>query len=250
MTPPLRLEERGAVDHERARTLASERLHASLPPHDARWLDDHLAGCTACRAVAEGYASDRLELEALRRQPIEPPRDLWARTSAAVEREAARSRGPRRAPFLRRHRPSPVPLGAASGLLVVAVVIGASLLSGQPGPSLSPRATAPSVAMSFGPSGEAGPVDPTPLAVAADVAWVSYGANGKLELNQARVSEVCTEGSAECAPIEAPSPGAIELPEPPRTVVRSPDDESLVLVEGDTDGTGGALTVVPGPTAA
>ena len=56
------------------------------------WLDEHLAGCDACRAIAAAYDADRAALRGLRDHQPEPPRDLWARTSAAIEREVGRSR--------------------------------------------------------------------------------------------------------------------------------------------------------------
>ena len=58
---------------------------APLEASDAAWLDGHLGGCDECRAIAAAYADDR---ELLRAMPVpEPPRDLWARTSVALERE-------------------------------------------------------------------------------------------------------------------------------------------------------------------
>lgn len=86
--------------HERARALASDRLDGPLPASEAIWLDEHLAGCDDCRATAAAYAEDR---ELLRALPVpEPPRDLWARTSVALDRERAgrpgvNSPGPARA---------------------------------------------------------------------------------------------------------------------------------------------------------
>ena len=49
----------------------------------------------ACRSVAAAYEADRLALRGLRDQQPEPPRDLWARTAAAIERESAVARRPR-----------------------------------------------------------------------------------------------------------------------------------------------------------
>ena len=91
------------------------------------WLEDHLAGCDACRVVATLYEADRLALRAMRDRTPEPPRDLWARTSAAIERESAARAGDRAAGATRRPRPA---LGVLSGVAVIAVVIGASVMSG------------------------------------------------------------------------------------------------------------------------
>ena len=113
--------------HDRARGLAATRLDQPLTPTEATWLDEHLAWCGACRGVAASYESDRLALRAMRDRTPEPPRDLWARTSAAIEREAARGGRSRRRGATGRPRPA---LGVLSGVAVIAVVIGASVMSG------------------------------------------------------------------------------------------------------------------------
>jgi hypothetical protein len=78
--------------HERARTRAAERLAAPLPGPEAAWLESHLADCDNCRAIADSYEADRLLLRQLRENDPEPPRDLWARTAAGIEREGAAHR--------------------------------------------------------------------------------------------------------------------------------------------------------------
>src|SRR5215218_6252342 len=105
----------GASVHADARSLAAQRLDSALDARANAWLDRHLGECGACRAHLEALQADRLELRALGRQPIEPPRDLWARTAAAIERDARIAGTHRRAPLLRRRRPAPAPLGALSG---------------------------------------------------------------------------------------------------------------------------------------
>ncbi len=97
-----RIRRRRAADslatHDRARGLAAERLDGPLQPTHAAWLEDHLRGCLTCRSIATSYEADRMALRAMRDRTPEPPRDLWARTSAAIEHESALGRGrPRRA---------------------------------------------------------------------------------------------------------------------------------------------------------
>ena len=79
--------------HEKARVLASDAIAFQLPPAEAAWLEKHLSRCAACRAVAGDYRAIHAELRGLAMP--EPPRDLWARTSAAMDavdrRRAARS---------------------------------------------------------------------------------------------------------------------------------------------------------------
>ena len=72
-----------AAIHERARMLSAEAVDGPLQSGDAEWLESHLAGCSDCAAVAEEYKSIHLELRSLA-APV-PPRDLWARTAAALD---------------------------------------------------------------------------------------------------------------------------------------------------------------------
>jgi anti-sigma factor RsiW len=93
-----RRQDRWADEHAHARTRLAERLDGPLGLTESTWLDEHLAGCPSCAATAAAFEDDRLALRALRDQAPEPPRDLWARTSAALDRELAR--GQRWAGFL------------------------------------------------------------------------------------------------------------------------------------------------------
>ncbi len=91
MTLPFRRRHHDAEEtHDRARALTSDELLAALDPDDADWLGRHLAACSECRREHEAFAADRELLRSLRDKPIEPPRDLWARTAAALDREAGK----------------------------------------------------------------------------------------------------------------------------------------------------------------
>ena len=82
--------ERWASDHERARHRAAERLSLPLPAAENAWLDRHLRTCAACAAVAAEYGTQQADLRGLA-EPL-PPRDLWARTSAALDRADRQAR--------------------------------------------------------------------------------------------------------------------------------------------------------------
>ena len=153
--PRLGAADHWAAPHERARALAAERLDAPLAARGGAWLEEHLAGCDACRRVAAAYDADRLALRAMRDRQPEPPRDLWARTAAAIEQrvigtwrcEPARDRSSRGASRARR------PVAAWRS---IAVVIGATVLSGgfarhRP-PRSSPPASPPAVAIASTPA--------------------------------------------------------------------------------------------------
>jgi hypothetical protein len=127
--------------HARARRLSNEAIDFPLDSKDAAWLAGHLNGCQACQSVADEYRSLHAELGALP-LPI-PPRDLWARTSAAldgVERTAA-ARANRPLAFGRPGGLRYVGVGVAAALVVA--VAGFSVLSRLPSgssPTGSPSA--------------------------------------------------------------------------------------------------------------
>lgn len=115
--------------HERARMLAAESLDVPLEPGDAEWLDAHVGACPDCAAVAEEYRAIHLELRSL--ATPEPPRDLWARTSAAMDQiDAKAGRSPAKFGAARRgNRPL---FATALAVGCVVVVAAASLLAQSP----------------------------------------------------------------------------------------------------------------------
>src|SRR5436190_23280592 len=108
--------------HDRARADLADRLEAALDPDEAAWLDGHLATCGACRDVEDEYTAQRLELRALRDRMPQPPRDLWARTAAAIERESRFRDGSAPRNLIGRRLLAPSALLATA--LVVAVAVG------------------------------------------------------------------------------------------------------------------------------
>ncbi len=235
--------------HERARNLAAARLAEALEPRQAAWLDEHLATCEACRSVAAAYEADRVALRALLERQPEPPRDLWARTAAAIEGES-RSRGGR----ARRATPrrwSRFALGALSAVAVIAVVIGASVMSGiggnRPSIALGPNSTPAQVAL----ASPAGTPAPTPIAVGAgSVGWLGTGADGGLAYNVTKVNEVCpAERQPDCAPVTDRDSKPVDLTIRPKSISKSPVRNQAVVVGTDANG-GDAVFVIALPTSA
>ena len=219
--------------HERARALASDRLDGPLAAADALWLDDHLATCDACRAVAADFAANR---ELMRALPVpEPPRDLWARTSVALDRE--RSSLPAPVPAARNPRIRREALVGIAAVLIVGILAGRSLLPsggadvglGSPGPQ---------------PTGGA-----TPLAVApGDVGWAAPGADGQYTVNLAEVDSVCPGDAAAapaCAPLDAGAQTIVSLNSRPASIILAPQAEQAAVVESSASTTGGSILVVP-----
>jgi hypothetical protein len=232
------------MTHERARRLAAVRLDQALTPGDEAALETHLEGCADCRAVAAGYAADRLALRSM--APVEPPRDLWARTSAALEREHARRpssapRGPRR------WGPVAILSGGVALVLVIAIA----------GPGLlNPAAPAPGpVAIASGaivPPASAEPgVTPVTLPP-TEVTWVVTKGSGGVSLVTASVSKVCPTGDEpDCAPLAGISRSLADLPTVPSSLVLSPSNASQAVAIGPApDQVGTTLFVMAVPSAA
>jgi len=238
--------------HELARKLAAERVDGPLDPDAAAWLDDHLAGCQSCVRIAAAYQADHSELRGWRDLPSpEPPRDLWARTSAAIDSQG-RSPGHRETragvPWLRRVRPSSRPLATLVGIMAVVVLAVASLQNFPATPRTalaSPPTSSASVAASVG---------STPLAVhRSQVAWVSQRDPETYTYNLTTVDHVCaSDKQPDCAPLEA-SPGTgVRIPVQPGAIVVSPTSKSQAVVVGKTGGTGAGSVYaidVPAPEA-
>jgi len=175
--------------HERARARSAERIDGPLDAEEAAWLDEHLAGCPECAAIAAAYEADRVALRASHDPMPVPPRDLWARTAAAIEQESAK-RGHAGAPARRRSR---MPLGALSGLAVIAVVVGLSAVSSGILVFVDTPAGSGGTAVSTTPptASDVAVAAATPIAVGAgDVAYLVGNAGG-VAISKVGVDEVC-----------------------------------------------------------
>ena len=167
--------------HVRLRELLAERLDAPLPAREAADLEAHLAACPACRVVERDYAALHEQLRAL--SAIDPPRDLWARTRAAIDHEVAREgRRPFPAPTLELDRPGAhrqlrVAIGSLVGVLVVLLLVGGPLAQGP----------LPEVASA------------TPFAIPRQQLAFLDIADGQLTLYRADVAQVCPPPGISCA---------------------------------------------------
>jgi hypothetical protein len=241
--------------HVRARAGLSERLDGPIDPVEAEWLTSHLAACADCRAIDAAYASQRLELRALAEPTPEPPRDLWARTAAAIESEARFRDG--RARSSGRRRMSLAPYALLSAALAVAVIVGSLNSSQRPGdggtagPSNDiARASedAPSVASpaTVGPGA-------TPIIVAQRVEWLSKGPDGAYRVQVANVGQVCPDDATVPCDTAAPTEDRpVKLDQNASTVFGSPDGDKLIVVNepgGASSGSVSVVSVAPEPSA-
>lgn len=247
MTLPFRRRHHDAEGtHDRARALASQQMNEALPDEDGAWLTHHLEACTECRREREAFVADRALLRSLRDQTIEPPRDLWARTSAALDRESSkRPRGERRA-----HREAPqrraaaspwrgMPLGAAAGVLVVLAVLGSAIL---PGLVAGPTSTSGVAVGTPGPGA-------TPFDVAVSVPVLRTAPDGSWEVVVNDIDAVCPRARPECVP--PPATGSVStldlLGAKPSTATISPHNDQLVFEAAGGTASEGKILVVPVP---
>jgi hypothetical protein len=235
--------------HVRARELAADSLGSPLTDVDAVWLDEHLADCASCRSIAAAYEADRLTLRGLRDHQPEAPRDLWARTAAALERESVASGGATRRATGRSSRSGPW-LGVASGVAVIALVIGVSALSGafNRGPTTAnvPAPSTPAVAI----ASPAVP-GPTPIVVGAgSVGWVGTSPDGDLAYNVTPVHQVCpADRQPDCAPVTDNDSKSVHMDVRPKSISQSPVRNQAVVVGTDAQGDD-AVVVIALPTRA
>ncbi|MEX1170050.1 MAG: zf-HC2 domain-containing protein [Chloroflexota bacterium] len=236
--------------HERARLRAAERLDAPLAASETAWLDAHLAACEACRSIADAYAADRLLLRQLREETTEPPRDLWARTAADIEREGAAHQPARRPARARRGTSLPA-LSALSGLAVVGVVVVATAISsGLLGPTgRGDVAPSPSIALA---SLGIPPQSPAIAVGAGKVHWLGAADDGAFAYNVADIDVVCPiDRQPDCPQLVDGNAKRVTLTATPKFVFQSPIDDQAVVMGTDATGADAVIVVAlptPDPT--
>ena len=233
--------------HVRARADLSDRLDSPLEPTEANWLSSHLEACPDCRVIADAYAAQRLELRALRDRMPPPPRDLWARTSAAIESESRFRDGRARSTGWRNRRVL-APSAVISAALVVAVAV-AALTSSQRFFGGGPTGTPPQVALGSGPSanapGGSGPLA-TPIAVAKKIEYLARESGGTFSLKVKSIDQVCPDASTQpCSPNTQTEDHPVALSQDASTVFGSQNDERLIVVNDPSSANAGTISVIP-----
>jgi hypothetical protein len=214
-------------DHARARELAALRVDERLDPREDAWLDAHLLGCDACTRVAADYDAQRSLFAPARAALPVPPRDLWARTAAAIDDA---SPTPRRTGLSRLYAP-------LAGAMVVAVAVGLGLLNGMPAKESTSKGDVPDAT-------------PFPL-IAGEVQTISRNEDGQLEMGRQPVAEVCPLSAQTCGVIAQTEKTDTEL----RTTAQdwdaiiSPSQDQMVVVERG-DGAQAVFVLPVGSTTA
>jgi hypothetical protein len=242
MTLPFRRRHHDAESgHDRARMLMSDGLLDALEQEDAAWLGRHLDGCAECGRDWKSFRADHRLLRSLRDAPPAPPRDLWARTSAALDREAQRRGAPAASRAAREQGRGgwrALPLGAAASVVVLAVFIGSRIFDqGIPLASAAPGSNV-AVLPTPAPTGlNLPPADP--------VAIFRETASGSWELLYKDVTEVCPPSNQNCVP-KPPNDGEaqpIDVGEAPSRLALSAGQ--LVIASDPTEADPGRVLVVP-----
>ena len=144
-----------------------------------------------------------------------------------------------------------MPVGALSGLAVIAVVVGVSTVSNglflgaTPSPETAAQAPAGSpvldAALGEAAGGASAGAQATPIAVGAgSVDWIDVAGDGSLGYNTADVSEVCPpDDAAGCATLsnEAADSSRLATVAQPKTIIADPGSTQAVVVSRTEDGT-------------
>ena len=220
--------------HSRWRELIAARLDGPLTRPELRSLTAHLRSCPSCRQVDRDYREQRLRLRSLA-QPI-PPRDLWARTSAALDREVARGsyrdsgfgRGFDRAPP--RLPPSAALMTSLAAIGVIAAITVlqfAPVAQMTPPPEVPPRATPWSVS-------------------AQELAFIGLEAS-EVYVYRTKINQVCPQSAPDCSLIDEYVRTRVQLPRTMRTstAALSPTGERLAVVGRAADEDVIAVVILP-----
>ncbi|HLO36409.1 MAG TPA: zf-HC2 domain-containing protein, partial [Candidatus Deferrimicrobium sp.] len=233
--------------HLRARSDLSDRLDAPLDATEASWLEAHLEACHECRTIAAAYEAQRIELRGLRERMPSPPRDLWARTAAAIESESRFRDGRARSAGWRDHRYL-APSALLAAALVVAVAVGTLTSSQRFG---GDGATGSSGAVANGSASPSrvpvsAPGGPTPIPVTTTMAYLSRDVDGGFTIKVRNVDKVCPSTSTKpCDAVATVVDRPVNLGQGAATVFGDPNDARFIVVNDPGSANGGTISVVP-----
>ena len=143
-----------------------------------------------------------------------------------------------------------LPLGALSGVVVIVVVLGATLLSNTPTPTIAPPTeAAPEIAASAAASLLPGPAGTPFLVAAGDVGFVQRDPDGTFGYGRFGVDSVCPKRDVDCPMVPDPSATALELAAEPQTIIGSPNDEQAIAVSKPDASNGSEVIVFALPKA-
>jgi hypothetical protein len=232
----------GIDTHARYRELLAARLDRPLTRPENRLLIGHLKGCPDCQQAERDYLAQGSLLRSMPK-PI-PPRDMWARTSTALDRAVSRwsyryPRFGRRAIARDRSRRAGAPGALATVVAALGVVTAVAVL--QLAPALRP---APVTAPMTAPVTDSAPLGtvavalrPTPFAVAPQPLSLVAAGETDLSIYQTSVDQVCPQSTPDCFFDEKIVGRNVKLPRHlrPQNVALSPNGEQLAFVGHEAD---------------
>lgn len=204
--------------HAQWRDLIATRLDRPLARSETRYLNTHLKTCESCRQAERDYREQRKSLRAL--PPRIPPRDMWARTSAALDREVAR--GAYRGRGLSNGRRGTPSAALLTTLATLGVVAALAVMQVMPATQIAPP-SAPGKATPFA-------VNPQSLAFLGNQAADVF-------LYQVDVAHACPQTEPDCEITEGFVRNAVNLPSKLRTrnATLDPTGRNLAFVGRSTD---------------
>jgi hypothetical protein len=215
---------RARADHASWRELIAARLDRPLTRSETRSLAAHLRACAACREADRDYRQQRALLRALPLRPV--PRNLWPRTSAALDREVARGSSRFGRTWRRRGRKFGPSAALMATIASLGVVVGLTAMQLTPAVSIA----SPSV-----------PAPATPFAIAPQQLAFVGSDDAHMYVYRTDVGHACPANAAGCAVDEGIVRTPVNLPASvrARNLALSPSGRTLALV-----GSGGGHDVI------
>lgn len=216
---------RARANHAGWRELIAARLDRPLTRSETRSLAAHLRDCAACREADRDYRQQRDSLRALPLRPV--PRDLWPRTSAALDREVARRSFRFGRTWRRRGRKYGPSVALMTTVASLGVVVGLTVMQLTPAVTVAPPPSAVPPATPFA-------IAPQPLAFVGSDETHMY-------VYQTDVGHACPANAAGCSVDEGVVRTPVNLPARvrARNLALSPSGKALALV-----GRGGGHDVI------
>lgn len=215
---------RARASHAAWRELIAARLDRPLTRSETRSLATHLRDCAACREADQDYRSQRELLRALPLRPV--PRDLWPRTSGALDREVARGSSRFGRTWRRRGRKYGPSAALMTTIASLGVVAGLAVMQLTPSVTVVPPSA---------------PAPATPFAIAQQpLAFVGSEA-AQMYVYQTDVGHACPANAPGCSVDEGIVRTPVDLPGSvrARNVALNPSGTTLALV-----GRGGGHDVI------
>ncbi|MEA2675952.1 MAG: hypothetical protein QOJ81_93 [Chloroflexota bacterium] len=221
---------RARANHAAWRELIAARLDRPLTRSETRSLATHLRDCAACREADHDYREQRGLLRALSPRPV--PRDLWPRTSSALDREVARGSYRFGRTWRRRGRAAAPSAALMTTIAALGVVAALGVMQVMPPVSIAPTNV---------PAATPFAIAPQPLAfVGSDQA--------DMYVYQTDVNSACPANAPDCSVDEEDFVRtAVNLPPRvhARNAVLSPSGKAIALVGRDLNRDVIAVVLLP-----